>query len=107
MAHLDIAPPPPASPAEAPAACPLEALRARARRRARDFVHLADALPEDLSPEQRILVDRALDAVGVAFAQTLAAAGLQRNRPSAPPSPAAEVPAHFVGFNFVLDREGT
>ncbi|MDO9016600.1 MAG: hypothetical protein Q8S73_24470 [Deltaproteobacteria bacterium] len=101
MAHLDIAPPAPASTA-APEACPLPALCARARRRARDFAHLADALPEDLSPEQRLLVDRALDAVGVALAQVLAAAGLQRSRASAPPSVTPEAAAHFVGFNAVV-----
>lgn len=101
---LDIAPvPPPAAPAGEVAT--LDALRARLRRRAQHLVHLATALPVDLPPEQRLLVDRALDELGQVTTRAATAAGLERTPRGTVVTGTAE-PVHFVGANRVLPEGG-
>lgn len=103
MAHLDIAPPASTAPAD-PAVATLDALRARLRRRAQLLTHLAAALPVDLTDEQRVLVERAVDELDRITTQAATAAGLTRT-PRGTVLTGTDEPVLFVGAHTVLTPE--
>lgn len=76
----------------APEAVPVDALRARLRKRGRELLQLASELPDTLTDDRLLLVDLAIDRVPDTFAQVRAAALMPAPPECVPPDPPDERP---------------
>ncbi len=87
-----------------PQVASIDALRARLRRHGQVLAHLASDLPIDLTPEQLVLVERAVDDLSRVITQAATAAGLQRT-PRGTVVTGTTEPVLFVGAHTVLGGE--